>query len=434
MISLKEFLQNEVKPALGCTEPGAVALAVARACQELPNRHEISSVSVAVSDSIYKNGVAVGIPGVVGVKGNAVAAALAVFRGRAEYGLQVLKDTGPSDVERAVRWLRAGRVEIVRCPDRKGVYVKAAVSTPEHRVSCTIEGDHSRIVQVIKDEVVLLAQTKERAVNGKDSSSIPAAMAGLSYAGLLGLVEGMDAEDVDYLMEGVRMNMAIAEYGSAGDFGIGLRGAMQGLLAEGKLEQGLSSRIRTACYAATEARMAGAQLPVMSSAGSGNAGITAIIPVAIAGEEKGKSRREISESLAVSHLTTGFIRARLGRLSPVCGCVVAAGSGAAAGLTHLFGGGWEQAAEAVKLVLANTAGMFCDGAKESCALKVGTAACEAYLAALFAVAGRRIDHPQGVVGASVEQTIENVARINSEGMRDVDRVIIDILKSRDQPS
>ncbi|MDD3598995.1 MAG: L-serine ammonia-lyase, iron-sulfur-dependent, subunit alpha, partial [Firmicutes bacterium] len=168
----------------------------------------------------------------------------------------------------------------------------------------------------------------------------------------------------------------------------------------------------------------------MSAAGSGNQGITAIIPVALVGESMGKPREEIARAVAVSLLSTSFVRSKTGRLTPLCGCSVAAGAGAAAGMACLLGGDWMHSACAMQLVLANTAGIVCDGAKGTCALRVGTAACEAYLAALIAVNDSGINDAQGIVDTTIERTANNVARLNVEGMKEVDRVLIEILEDR----
>jgi len=169
---------------------------------------------------------------------------------------------------------------------------------------------------------------------------------------------------------------------------------------------------------------------VMSSAGSGNHGITAVLPVLLLGERLGKSREEIACAIAVSHLSTSFIKSRLGRLSSVCGCVVAAGAGAAAGMVWLMGGDEDQACSAMQIVLADTAGMVCDGAKESCALKVGVGGVEAYTAALLAMNGKGVSRSQGIVDDSIEKTVENIAQLNNEGMCNADRVIIEICEAR----
>lgn len=437
MLSLKEFLRSEVRPAYGCTEPGAVALAVARACEEL-GQDEVVSVEIAVSDSIYKNGFDVGIPGCEGARGNPMAAALAVQCGRSQYGLEVLKDVTRRDVEVAREWVEKGRVQVIRDPSRSGVYVSATVRSAEHTVTCVIEHEHSRITQVTKDGVAVQQDVPGQNAPGQSSvpsqkgPSVPEMVREMSYAELLSLVDLIDDEDIDFIMEGARTNRNMAEYGlSSRDYcGLGFGVGVRELIRQGRIGDDLSNVIRYYCYSASDARMSGALLPVMSSAGSGNHGITAILPLLLVGEGLGKTRAEIARAIAVSHLSTSFVKSRLGRVSSVCGCVVAAGAGAAAGIAWLMGGGPEQAGAAMQIVLSDTAGMVCDGAKESCALKVGTGGAEAYTAALLAMEGKGVSRPQGIAGSSIEKTVENIALLNREGMRDADRVIIGICQER----
>lgn len=433
MFSLKEFLYSEVKPALGCTEPGAVALAVARACEEL-GRENVESVRVQVSDSVYKNGMAVGVPGTNGAKGNTIAAALAVFCGRSEYGLEVLKDCTDADVRLAGQWVAERKVQVVRLAEKSGVYVEAVAKACGHEAACVISDYHSNIVRVTCDGQTVFEQqdTRKGATPSPAKKSISEMVSELPYTELRKIVAEMDADDMAYLMEGARLNKTIAEYGLAQDSvsGLSLGKAMQSLMAQKLISEDLGYLVKSYCYAASDARMAGAQMPVMSSAGSGNHGITAILPVALVGEKLNKSQVEIAGAIAVSHLATSFVKSKIGRLSPVCGCAVAAGAGAAAGLVNLLGGEVEREVLAMQTVLADTAGMVCDGAKESCTLKVGTGAGEAYLAALFALVGRGIDSAQGVVESSIEKTTDNVGRLNREGMGKVDGVMIDILDAR----
>lgn len=433
MPTLKEFLRSEVKPALGCTEPGAVALAVARACGELPDREHVAAVRVTVSANIYKNGMAVGIPGAGGARGNAIAAALGAICGDASRGLEVLAGTTEDDVARAEAWVKEKRATIYCDQDRGGVYVLASVFTPEHKAMCLIEGSHSNIVKVTADGVTVFERERAAASSsGFSDDGFPTL-----FADVLKMADEMDEEDEDFIWEGVEMNARVADAGirpARGDsqsssFSLTLRN-------DEKVGEFIpvSVEIRTTAAAAAEARMSGVQLPVMSSAGSGNHGITAIIPIAVLGRRVGKSRSDIAKAIAVSHLATSFVKRNLGRLSPVCGCSVAAGAGAAAGMTYLMGGDYDQICSAMSLLLSNIAGMLCDGAKESCALKVGSASSEAYCATEWAMSGQRLTVPQGVFGATIEETVANVGRISREGMKTVDRVMIDILDERHRPN
>ena len=434
MPTLKEFLRSEVKPALGCTEPGAVALAVARACAELPDRGNVAAVRVTVSANIYKNGMAVGIPGAGGARGNAIAAALGAICGDASRGLEVLAGTKPEDVEKAEAWVEEKRATIYCDQDRGGVYVLASVFTPEHKAMCLIEGSHSNIVKVTADgETTFEKERPSGASSGFADDGFPTL-----FADVLKMADEMDGEDEDFIWEGVEMNDRIAAEGIKPAGGGSLQSSNFGLILRNDEKVGdfvpVALEIRTTASAAAEARMSGVQLPVMSSAGSGNHGITAIIPIAVLGRRAGKSRSEIAKAIAVSHLATSFVKRNLGRLSPVCGCSVAAGAGAAAGMTYLMGGTYDQICSAMSLLLSNIAGMLCDGAKESCALKVGSASSEAYCAMEWALEGQHLTVPQGVFGASIEETVANVGRVSREGMKTVDRVMIDILDERHRPN
>ena len=426
MFTIKEFLAQEVKPALGCTEPGAVALAVARATETLAE--DVSRVSVTVSDSIFKNGVAVGIPGTGGLRGNVIAAALAVVCGKSDYGLEVLKDATERDIKLAQEMVDHGSIALEADMARHGVYVMAQVAGNGHDATCIIEGTHTNIVSVKKDGETVFQ--KEETSQANSTKPVSAQVAEMGYSDLVAMASQLDDDDVETVMAGVDMNMEIAEYGLTHDVGLGLGKTVRAMAGD-LYDRDLASQIRAIAAAASDARMDGAPLPVMSSAGSGNHGITAILPVYIAGRFHGKNRKEIAEAITFSHLSTSFTKSRMGRLSPVCGCAVAAGAGAAAGIVHLLGGSVEQSTKAMEIVLGNLIGMVCDGAKETCALKVSTGAAESYCAAMVALDGKFLKGAQGVVDPSdISKTVENAVTLNVKGMKDVDAVVIDIVSKR----
>lgn len=430
MFTIKEFLRTEVKPALGCTEPGAVALAVARAKEELGG--PVDAVTVTVSDSIYKNGVDVGIPGTEGLRGNNVAAALSIFCGRSSYGLEVLKDCREADIISAKAMLGKNAVRIIPDLERHGVYVEAIVTSGDNTASCRIEDSHTGISEVTLNGKITFSveKTPSSAPNspGKDLS---AEIARMSFPELVSLVDTMDGEDMDYVISGVEMNMTIAEYGfdTSRSTGLDIGKTLKKISGSAFESDDLSLKIKAYAAAASDARMAGAPLAVMSSAGSGNHGVTAILPVAVCARHYGKSREATARAVAFSHLATSYIKSRTGRLTPTCGCTVAAGAGAAAGITYLLTNDPEKAAQAMLVVLGNLVGMVCDGAKYTCALKVGTGALEAYHAALLVMNGHS-PAPQGVVGTNLEQTVKNMVRISEKGMENLDKTIIDVINER----
>ncbi|MDD2207675.1 MAG: L-serine ammonia-lyase, iron-sulfur-dependent, subunit alpha [Aminobacterium sp.] len=431
MFTVKEFLHSEVKPALGCTEPGAVALAVARAWEEA-GREKVRNVEATVSSSIYKNGIAVGIPGTNGLKGNVIAAALAVICGHADYGLEVLRDCTDNAVTQAESLIEQNCVKVLPDMNKHGVYVRAIVTTEHHTAECVIEGSHTNIVKVTLDGKSTYAlQGISQNANKNDEKSIPDQIKAMSYRDLVSIMDNMDEEDIDYVMEGVRMNMEIAELGldPKRKLGLGVGKSMMKYVEDGDTRT-LGNKIKAISAAASDARMGGAPLPVMSSAGSGNHGITAILPVYIVAEHYHKNKEEMAKAITLSHLTTSFLKSRMGRLSPVCGCSVAAGAGAAAGITFLLSKDLHKVEKAVEILVSNLVGMLCDGAKDTCALKVGTGAYEAYCAAMIVLDGNELDGPQGVVDETIEKTVANAAAINIEGMTNVDNIIIDFVSRR----
>ncbi len=431
MFTISEFLQQEVKPALGCTEPGAVALATAKACEQLSGIAEC--LTVVVSDNIFKNGIAVGVPGTNGERGNEIAAALAVFCGHSSYGLEVLKDVSSEDLEKAREFIAEGRLKLV-ANGKGGVYVEATAVRGNETGCAVVEQSHANITKVAKNGQIIYEATPHCDGFSNPASdaatSIPEQVGKMNFEELVALAGDLSESDIDYIWEGIEMNLRIADYGFQNKVGIGLGRAVKE--AAGKIyNSDLAAQVKAVAAAASDARMAGVSLPVMSSAGSGNHGITAILPVYVVGNAMHKSREEIARAVAYSHLATSFIKSRMGRLSPVCGCSVAAGSGAAAGIVNVMGGTDQQAKKAMELVLGNITGMLCDGAKESCAFKVGTGASEAFYAAQIAMAGGGMTVSQGVVDVNdFTQTAENAARLNREGMKSVDRTIIDIIRHR----
>ncbi len=426
--SLSQFLASEVKPALGCTEPAAVALAVSRARECL--KHSISHAHITVSDGIFKNGASVGIPGTEGMKGNNIAAALAIVEGKSAYGLEVLKDCGPKTLPLAIDLLNQHIITIVADASHPGVYVQAKLTDIEgHKAICIIEGQHDNITKVqLDDDIIYINNTK----HDDNVLNITDEIRRMPYTQLIKVLDSISDADVDYLLHGARMNMDMALKGIKNPLGLQTgRTLIQSvpLLPSGKDLASQSLRIKAYTAAAADARMGGLKETVMSSAGSGNHGLTAIIPIAMMAQVSDKSSQETAKALAFSHLSTSYIKSRLGRLSPVCGCTACAGAGAAAGLVYLLSGNITKSANAMAIILGNLAGMICDGAKDTCALKVGTAAMEACHAALLALEGH-YPELQGIVDESIENTVKNLESISTQGMKDMDRTIINIVEAR----
>lgn len=392
------LLHHEVIPAIGCTEPVAVALCVARAKEKLGC--EPQSIRVEMSKNIYKNAMAVGIPN-TGMTGLPIAIALGATIGRSELKLEVLRDTTPEAVAYARDYMQRVPAEIVvpaETPDV--VYIHVVVSADGREVEDTIIGDHTGAAKVEFEEL--------------DLQTI------WNYATTCSL------RDVDFLLDGAKMNMAAAERSFMGNYGHGLGR----LLHSGKMGSVFGDTLFTKILAYTsgacDARMSGCMVPVMSNSGSGNQGISCSVPVYLYGLEHNMDEEVILRALTLSNLTEIYIKQSLGRLSALCGCVVAS-TGSAVGITYLMGGQYEEITYAIKNMVANISGMICDGAKPGCALKVTSGVATAVLSASLAMQHSFAGSDEGIVEQDIDRTIHNLTRIGHEGMRETDDLILDIM-------
>ncbi|MGJ3523315.1 serine dehydratase subunit alpha family protein [Nitratidesulfovibrio sp. D1] len=436
-MDIAAFFAAEVKPALGCTEPGAVALAAATAARHLPAPPE--RIHLRLSANIYKNGQSVGIPGAQGLRGNMLASALGALAGDADMGLQSLAAVTPGDVAAARALTERGAVTQEIVQDVPTVYAEAELYRPGHLVVAVVAGRHDRVAEVRHN-----GQVVYRAEDALGGDSLPPYMADLQRAAFDDLWAWADRIDdalARDLLRGADMNLAVAGQGLASPWGLAVGHTLGHALGVTQCDgdctdtcapdigaRDLGARVKATTAAAADVRMAGANQPVMSSAGSGNHGLTAIIPPALAARAWGRSDAELARALALSHLVTGAVKARTGRLTPLCGCAVAAGAGAAAALVRLADGTPAQAEQAVALVFSSVMGMICDGAKGGCALKVGTAAAEAWSAAQLALHGPGMTGAEGIVSPDFRASLRSLGEVSSLGFAAVDVAIIRLLE------
>lgn len=393
-MDLDLFLRTEVKPALGCTEPGAVALAAAYAGQA--HGGSVERLRVALSVNVYKNGRSVMLPNTGGHKGNRLAAMLGALIADPSSGLTVLQEVTPELLEKACAMVEAGAVEEVVESGVPSVWIQVEAEGEGRKALCRISGRHDRVELVMRGEEVLMEAAPLQQEKAGSSSSMYEELRSMSFEELWSMAGSISAEAESFLLEGADMNMGVADRGMKTPWGLGVG------LSDGH-DTDIFARIRHATGGASDVRMSGGEFPIMSSAGSGNHGITAIIPVAVVADSLGASSRQLAEALALSHLVCGYIKAYTGRLTPICGCSVAAGAGASAGMARIMGATPEQAERAVVTLVASLLGMICDGAKETCSLKVATAACEAYSAAALAIKGGGVHDVQGMVAPDIKE-------------------------------
>ena len=412
------LIQREVVPAIGCTEPVAVALCVAKATETLGCLPE--HISLYLSANILKNAMGVGIPG-TGMIGLPIATALGALVGKSEYQLEVLKDSTPEAVAKGKDYIAEKRISISLIENiTEKLYIEAVCEAGGHIATSIIAGGHTNFVYIARDGEVMLDKQNASADNCENKD------VQLCFHKVYDFAMTTPLEEIEFILESRRLNKAAAEFSLKGDYGHGIGRMMCSEQEKDIIGDSVYSRILSYTSAACDARMGGAMIPVMSNSGSGNQGITATLPVVVFAEENKKSHEQLVRALILSHLTVIYIKQSLGRLSALCGCVVAA-TGSACGITYLMGGEYIQAVYAVKNMVANLTGMLCDGAKPSCAMKLSTGVSTAVLSAMMAMQQRYVTSVEGIIDDDVDKSIRNMTRIGAQGMNETDRVVLDIM-------
>ena len=413
------LIKREVVPAIGCTEPAAVALCTAYATEALGVRPE--RIDVSLSANMLKNAMGVGIPG-TGMTGLPIAVALGALVGKSAYSLEVLRDVCPQAVAEAKAWLADNPVHIGLTADSDEVlYIDVTCTAGEKRARAVIARDHTRLVYLEGPDG---PKVDRRTELGKEQEE--AAESDLTLRRVFEFATTAPLEDIEFINESRRLNEAAAEAALKGNYGHELGKTLSRPLGKGIMGDSIFSHIISATSSACDARMAGAMIPVMSNSGSGNQGIAATLPVVVFARENHNTEEELTRALVLSHLTAIYIKQSLGRLSCLCGCVVAS-TGSSCGMTYLMGGGYDQVAASVKNMIANLAGMVCDGAKPSCALKVSSGVSTAVLSAMLAVQNHSVSSVEGLIEDDVDRCIHNLTRLGSVGMQETDKMVLDIM-------
>ena len=404
-----DLIHQEVVPAIGCTEPIAVALCVAKATETLGTKPE--KINVLLSANILKNAMGVGIPG-TGMIGLPIAIALGALIGKSEYQLEELKDSTPDVVEEGKRFIEEKRIHIsLKENIEEKLYIEVCCEAGDDKATAVIAGGHTTFIYIERNGEVLF-QKQHTASCEKEEECLE-----LTLRKVYDFALNTPLDEISFILETARLNKAAAERSFEGNYGHGLGKMLRGTYEHKVMGDSVFSHILSYTSGACDARMAGAMIPVMSNSGSGNQGISATLPVLVFAEENDKSEEELIRALMLSHLTVIYIKQSLGRLSALCGCVVAA-TGSSCGITWLMGGTYDQVAYAVQNMIANLTGMICDGAKPSCALKVTTGVSTAVLSAIMAMENRCVTSVEGIIDEDVDQSIRNLTKIGSKGMNE----------------
>lgn len=413
-----QLIHRQVVPAIGCTEPIAVALCAAKAKQLLGCEPE--KIEVRLSANILKNAMGVGIPG-TNMVGLPIAIALGALIGNPDQQLEVLQGCCAEAVEKGKRMIEEKRIDILleeNDPDK--LFINVCCKAANHEAEARIKGAHTHFVFLRKDDKVML-DTAACTAETVEEDSVE-----LSLRKVYEFATTTNIDELRFILEAKELNERASQSGLEDNYGHQLGKTMCSPLGKGVMGDSIFAHILSATSCACDARMAGAMIPVMSNSGSGNQGICTTLPVTTFARENHNTEEELIRALIMSNLTAIYIKQHLGTLSALCGCVVAS-TGSSCGITYLMGGTYEQISYSVKNMIANLTGMICDGAKPSCALKLTTGVGTAVMSAMLAIQHKYVTSVEGIIDDDVDQSIRNLATIGSKGMDETDRCVLDIM-------
>lgn len=413
------LVNKEVVPAIGCTEPMAVALCTAKAATTLGRRPE--RIEVFLSPNMLKNAMGVGIPG-TGMIGLPIAVSLGALIGKPEYELEVLKDLTPATLEQGKRYINDADIDIkLKQGNVDKLYIEVVCRAGSDMATSIISGSHTHFVYVERNGEVVMDNRGGHGGSDEEEDDIQ-----LNFRLVYDFATTAPLDEISFILKTKEYNMKAAEESIKGNYGHCLGKTMDRPLSHGIFGDNIFSHILSRTASACDARMGGAMIPVMSNSGSGNQGICATNPVVVYAMENENTEEELIRALMLSHLTAIYIKQSLGKLSALCGCVVAS-TGSSCGITYLMGGDYTRICNSVKNMVANLTGMICDGAKPSCALKISSGVSTALLSALLSMEGKCVTSAEGIVDDDVDKCIHNLTSIGADAMRATDDMVLDIM-------
>jgi len=423
-----DILEKEMVPALGCTDPAGVAYAAA--CAKKYVEGEILSITGNISVNIIKNASAVCIPRTGGKCGVSLALALGAIGGNPEKGLEVLSDIIGEDVENAEKLISRGIVQVNVSENQKKLYMRVALQTFQDEAIVIIEDTYTSITSItVNGKMIFSDEPKEDCCKDNNDIKTEISYGNLSLDNILNFAETVSIDKLEIIKAAIKMNIVIAEEGLMKDYGVSVGRSIQSFIETGKMDKGIVSHAMMWTAAATDARMAGCDIPVMSNTGSGNQGLASTIPIISIAKKMGVPYEKMVRAVTISSLVTIYIKNKLGELSAVCGAVIA-GAGTSCGVVYLLDGTADNMLAAMQSTLGDVAGMICDGAKAGCSLKVATCTNTGVLSALLAMENRNIKGTDGIVGYGETQTIDNFIKISTEGMDKMDNTILEIILNK----
>ena len=419
---LLDILNEHTFLTVGCTDPVAAGLSASIAYKAIGG--DIYSVEVILDKNIYKDAISVGIPGTMKT-GLDLAVSLSLLFGDPENGLSLLKNIDEHCIAKAEKFLLDHAITFALNEEAKGIYVKSIVKTSKGIATALLLNSHDNLVEITLNGEI--AYSKNVSTLTSDPLLMLKGIEDLTVKDIFRFVKEVDPEEISFLNQGIETNLSAASLGEKDRAGIGVGHLYKEMIEKKYLSDDVVNRTKQKVGAAADARMSGMNVPIFGCFGSGNHGITLFATMGMMADYLEIPREEVSRALAVSLLIIGIIKTRTGILTPHCGCSVAAGTGAAAGIAYMLGGREKEVESAVNLVLADLTGMLCDGAKYGCALKMATSAGVAIESAYMAILGAEVPGNNGIVGWSMGQTMDNLRTITEHGMNNVDRSVLEIL-------
>ncbi|MBI6039159.1 L-cysteine desulfidase family protein [Clostridium perfringens] len=411
-------LKKEVVPSEGCTEPIAIAYAASIAAEHL--KGEIKEVNIYLSKNVIKNALGVGIPGTGGV-GIEIAAALGISIQKSYKKLTILSNFTGDELKKAKEIVDKNIINIKQKNTHKALYIEVELLAETSKSKVIIEDTHTNVTLIECDDEIIMDNNSQVSEDLEEDYKL------FKIADIYNFAKEADFDDIKFILESAKMNERVSEEGLKGDYGLQVGSK---IIQKGNFNlfsNDASNKIIAASAAASDARMDGCAMPIMTTAGSGNQGIACSIPVAQTARLLDKSEEELARALVLSNLVTIRIKKHMGRLSPLCGAGIAGATGASCGITYLLGGDLENINYCINNMISDLSGMICDGAKETCALKIATGTNAAIQCANLAMNGISATANDGIVAKDVEETIESIETLIQNGFKNVDDTILNIM-------
>ncbi|SMO61230.1 L-cysteine desulfidase [Saccharicrinis carchari] len=407
-------LKEEFVPALGCTEPIAVAYAAALS-REILNE-EPEKIKLRVSGNIFKNGIGVGIPG-SGMVGLTIAGAMGALGGNPKYELEVLDGISTDIIEKSKEFVNQNLVSIDVKSDVPKLYIECTCYSGNHTGRVIIENRHTNVVLKEKNGNVIFKKNSGKADTVRNDFKE------WNFKKIYNFVQEVKIEDIEFLQKGITLNNNIAREGLTGNYGLQVGKSMMLSMEKGLLSKDLMNKSIMLAAAASDARMAGSSMPVMSNCGSGNQGISVTIPVVVVAQELGASQDKLLRAMTLALLVSIYMKSFVGQLSALCGVLLST-TGAACGITYIMGGNLEQLGMTLQNMTGSVTGMICDGAKFGCSHKISSSVGAAIQSSLLAMNHNHLNGLNGIIDDDIDATIRNIGRLATEGMEVTDDVIL----------